>query len=286
MWPARSLEAYRTLPIGTYLSGPTFVVWWHSPQLNGIAFWGRPEAQHIRTVTAALQSEFGSGNEPPASIVDARYMDGVDPAAFYAMSSYIIQNRKSMCQCYRRQAIIRPSGLVGAVVAGFHAVLDTMYPVSVFTTVEPALEWLGTPGAERVLDELDEIRDRETGTSPVVAAVRKHIAQRPGAATVDGVARALGLSSRELQRQLRAANTRFKTERQAAQVRLAKTLLLETTYDLKRIAIEVGCSSGQHFSALFRDGVGVPPSVWRSQRPAELAASSSPGSHRVTELAK
>jgi len=85
---ARSLEEYRARPIGTYLTGPTFVVWWHNPQLNGISFWGRPEADHIQTVTAALQSEFGPGLNHHASIVDARYMDGVDPGAFYAMSAY------------------------------------------------------------------------------------------------------------------------------------------------------------------------------------------------------
>jgi AraC-like DNA-binding protein len=279
MRAAGSLDEYRVRPIGTYLSGPTFVVWWHSPQLNGISFWGRPEAQHVHTVTAALQSEFGTGLEEHASIVDARYMDGVDPAAFYAMSCYVVQNRKSMNRCYTSQAILRPSGLVGAVVAGFHAVLDTMYPVKVFTNVEPALEWLGARDAAQALDELDEIRAREIGTAPVVVALRRHLEQRPGTVTVDHVARVLGLSSRDLQRQLRAANTCFRTEQRAAQVRMAKTLLLETTYDLKRIAIEVGCSSGQRFSAFFRESVGVPPSRWRSHRPALFATSASRGEH-------
>lgn len=283
---ARSLEEYRARPIGTYLTGPTFVVWWHNPQLNGISFWGRPEADHIQTVTAALQSEFGPGLNHHASIVDARYMDGVDPGAFYAMSCYVAQNRKSMCHCYTSQAILRPGGLVGAVVAGFHAVLDTMYPVKVFTSVEPALDWLGIPDAAQALDEVDQIRNRELGTSPVVAALRAHLMQRPGAVTVDGVARALGVSSRELQRQLQAANTRFKTEQHAAQVRLAKTLLLETNFDLKRIAIEVGCSSGQHFSALFRESVGVPPSLWRSQRPAVFATSASAQGQAGPSVAK
>lgn len=272
--------------MGTYLSGPTFAIWWHSPRLNGISFWGRPEAQHIHTITAALQAEFGPGLEPHASIVDARCMDGVDPAAFYAMSCYVAQNRKSMCHCYTSQAILRPSGLVGAVVAGFHAVLDTMYPVKVFTNVEPALEWLGIPAAAQALDEVNEIRTREIGTSPVVAALRGHLAQRPGAVTVDRAARAMGLSSRDLQRQLQAANTRFKTEQNAAQIRLAKTLLLETNFDLKRIAIEVGCSSGQHFSALFRESVGVPPGLWRRERPPVFAISASLESRGGTSVAK
>lgn len=277
MHAAGSLEEYRVRPVGTYLRGPTFIVWWLNPGLNGISFWGRPEAAHIATVIAAIESEFGPGLGRHASIIDARFMDGVDPGAFNRLSRYVAEHREPLSRLYSGQAVLRPSGLVGAVVAGFHAVLDTIYPVRVFASVGPALDWLGVRDDAEVLDELDEIRTREVAASPVVAALREHLGQRPGAVTVDSVARALGLSSRELQRQLRAANTRFKSEQRAAQIRLAKTLLLETDHDLKHIAVEVGCSSGQHFSVLFRDSVGAPPSVWRAQRPAVFAASAAEG---------
>lgn len=283
MKEAGSIEEYRVHPVGTYLRGPTFVIWWLNSRLNGISFWGRPEAHHITIVTAALEEEFRPGVERHASIIDARYMDGVDPGAFNKLAGYVFSRREPLSRIHTAQAILRPSGLVGAVVAGFHAVLDTIYPVKVFATVGPALDWLGVREDAAVLDELDDIRTRELGTSPVVVALREHLRQRPGAATVDGAARALGLSARELQRQLRAVNTRFRTEQHAAQIRLAKTLLLETNHDLKRIAIEVGCSSGQHFSALFRDSVGVPPSGWRAQRPATFAASASEGPSRPPE---
>jgi AraC-like DNA-binding protein len=283
MRAAGSLDEYRARPIGSYLRGPTFVIWWLNTRLNGISFWGRPEAHHIGTVTSALESEFGPGVRRHASIIDARYMDGVDPGAFNGLAGYVFSRRVPLSRVHTGQAVLRPSGLVGAVVAGFHAVLDTIYPVKVFATVGPALDWLGVRDDASVLDELDDIRTRQLGTSPVVLALRDRLGQRPGAATVEGVARALGLSARDLQRQLRAANTRFRTEQHAAQIRLAKTLLLETNYDLKRIAIEVGCSSGQHFSALFRDSVGVSPSGWRAQRPAVFAASASDAPPRPRE---
>jgi len=285
MWQMRrasSLESYRQRPMGTYLSGPTYCIWWLNSGLNGISFWGRPEAQHIAVVTSGLDAEFAPGVARHASIIDARYMDGVDPEAFNNLARYVVAHRVSLSQIHTGQAILRPSGLVGAVVAGFHAVLDTIYPVKVFANVGPALDWLEVRDDASVLDELDGIRALEVGSSPVVIALREHLGQQPGTATVDSVARALGLSSRELQRQLRASNTRFKTEQHAAQIRIAKTLLLETNYDVKRIAIEVGCSSGQHFSALFRDSVGATPSQWRAQRPSVLATSASQRAAEVT----
>jgi len=270
---AGGLEAYRKGPVGSYLSGPTYVIWWLHSGLNGISFWGRPEDHDIRVITSALDAEFDPGVARHASIIDARYMDGVDPGAFDRLARYVFAHREALSRVHTGQAILRPTGLVGAVVAGFHAVLDTIYPVKVFAHPGPALDWLGVSDDAAVLDELDGIRAQEVGVSPVVVALRERLAERPGKMTVDGAARALGLSSRELQRQLRASNTRFKTEQHVAQIRIAKTLLLETSHDLKRIAFEVGCSSGQHFSALFRESVGVTPSQWRAQRSAVLATS-------------
>jgi transcriptional regulator GlxA family with amidase domain len=49
-------------------------------------------------------------------------------------------------------------------------------------------------------------------------------------------------------------------------VRVAQQMLLETNYDLKRIAADVGCASLQHFSVLFRNLTGQAPSAWRTLR--------------------
>jgi AraC-like DNA-binding protein len=106
-----------------------------------------------------------------------------------------------------------------------------------------------------------------------VAAIRSYLDQAPGSPTLKDIAKAFGLSPRNLQRKLSEVHTTFQQEQNAARLRLAKTLLLETNYEVKRIAIEVGCASLQNFSALFHKGTGESPSQWRShQRPDDFPA--------------
>jgi len=42
-------------------------------------------------------------------------------------------------------------------------------------------------------------------------------------------------------------------------------MLADTNEPLTNIALEVGCASLQHFSALFRKHVGEAPSSWRKR---------------------
>jgi transcriptional regulator GlxA family with amidase domain len=99
------------------------------------------------------------------------------------------------------------------------------------------------------------------------------LVEAPGALTLRAAAKAFGVSPRNLQRRLSEAHTTFQHEQNAARLRVAKTLLLETNYEVKRIAIEVGCASLQNFSALFHKSTGESPSHWRArQRPDDFPA--------------
>jgi AraC-like DNA-binding protein len=267
-----TIEAYLAQPVGHYLLGPTFVVWWSIPTLNGIMFWGRPDDEHVRCITAALEAHIRPRPEAHASLIDVRRVSCVDLGAFTALSHWVRSQREPLSKVVGRQALLRPDGLAGAAVAGFPAVLAPAYPIDVFTDPVEALGWLGLADQVAVLAELEEIYATASGGSAFVAAVRAHLEQRPGA-TLQDSARAFGLSRRNLQRKLSEAHTTFQAEQNAARVRAAKTLLLETNYDLKRIAFEVGCASLQNFSALFHKGAGESPSAWRAhQRPNDFPA--------------
>jgi AraC-like DNA-binding protein len=261
-----TLEAYLAHPVGQYLWGPTFVVWWSSANLNGIVFWGRPEEEHVRRVTAALDGELKPGVQSHASLIDVRRVSAVDLGAFTTLMQYVRSRRAPFAKIVRRQALLRPGGLAGAAVAGFYSVLAPSYPVKVFTDPVPALRWLRVEGENGILDELEQIYTTATGGSAFVAALRAHLEGAPGTLTLKDTARAFGLSPRNLQRKLSEARTTFQYEQNAARLRIAKTLLLETNYEVKRIAIEVGCASLQNFSALFHKSTGESPSQWRSRR--------------------
>jgi AraC-like DNA-binding protein len=179
---------------------------------------------------------------------------------------YVRSRRAPFAKIVRRQALLRPGGLAGAAVAGFYSVLAPSYPVKVFTDPVPALRWLRVEGENGILDEIEQIYTTATGGSAFVAALRAHLEGAPGTLTLRDTARAFGLSPRNLQRKLSEARTTFQYEQNAARLRIAKTLLLETNYEVKRIAIEVGCASLQNFSALFHKSTGESPSQWRSRR--------------------
>jgi AraC-like DNA-binding protein len=265
---ASSLEHYLARPVGRYFFGATYVVWWKSVHLNGISMWGRPEEDHIVRITRALEAELMPGVSPHASLIDLRRVWGVDAAAFNALMSYVSSRREPFSRLVRRQALLRPEGLAGAAIAGFYAVLTPSFPVSVFTDPQAGLDWLGVPEERSVCDELDALLDRLNGGSGTVIKLRAHLERSLGSASIAAAAQSLALSERSLQRQLREAGTSFRTELNFIQIRAAKSLMLDTSHDLKRVALEVGCASLQNFSSLFKKLEGSAPSEWRSQHAA------------------
>lgn len=278
-----TVDAYGSHPVGRYLWGPTYVVWFFSATLQGIMFWDRPEEEHIQRVVTALDSELRWGVGAHASLIDLRHVTAIDHGGFTTLLAWNQARREALAQVITRQAFVRPDGLVGAAVAGFPAVLRPDYPIEVFTDPVTALRWLDVEEQIGIIAELDDIHATASGGSTFVAALRAHLEREPSAPLPD-TAQIFGLSARNLQRKLTEAHTTYQFEQNAARVRRAKMLLLETNYDVKRIAFEVGCASLQNFSALFHKSMGESPSHWRSRqrpddfppRPAPRGTGSSP----------
>src|SRR5712691_9460175 len=98
-----TLEAYVSQPIGQYLWGPTYVVWFASANLNGIVFWGRPEEDHIRRIIAALDGELRFGVPPHASFIDVRRVTVIDLAAFTLLLQWVRSRREVLANVITRQ---------------------------------------------------------------------------------------------------------------------------------------------------------------------------------------
>jgi len=84
-------------------------------------------------------------------------------------------------------------------------------------------------------------------------------------ATLASAASSLAVSKRTLQRVLAEHGSSFRGELDAARVRVAQRLLRESSEAIARVAIEVGCSSPQQLSGLFRRVVGESPREWRAR---------------------
>ncbi len=253
-------------PAGRFVTGRTFVYFWADPTLCGFAIWGRPDEADMQRLIRLLRTELVPPAVPHASLVDARRLEGVDAGAYAAIADYVRENHEALGRHVTRLALVRPAGLAGAVVAGFFSVLEAPYPVGHFAGVAGALEWLGHGARAGLPAELDALQLAASGTAPVIAELRGVIdADLPGA-SLESAARVMGLSDRTLQRRLQEAGTTFHQELNLAQVRVAKAMLLDSDAQLTRVALDVGCASLSHFSALFRKLTGESPSAWRAKQ--------------------
>ena len=134
-----------------------------------------------------------------------------------------------------------------------------------FTSVEEALGWIGRAELRKVLEELGPLIDEARGEAPLVRALRDHLDRSLGDATVEAAARALGLSPRTLQRELRGQGTRFALELQRARLRAACQLLAHSEEKVEAIARRVGCASSSQLSALFRRHLDETPARYRAR---------------------
>ncbi|HYH96730.1 MAG TPA: helix-turn-helix transcriptional regulator [Hyalangium sp.] len=267
MRPADGVDDYLRDPLGRYLIGDGFLHWYASADLCGFIVWQRADEVFIRRLVQVLDVE-RTPHAPHLSLVDLRRLESPDPSAFHLFVNYMRQREKDFAVSVKRQALVRPEGIIGAVVGGFYSLLSPSYPSRVFTDSNEALGWLGLPEAQgaSLMAELNRLVSEATNESPLLQQLHRVLRPRLVDASLTDTAREMGMSERTLQRRLKEAGTSFQAELNAVQVRTAQQLLMETDMKLTAVAVEVGCASLQHFSSLFRKLVGESPSTWRDQQ--------------------
>ncbi len=265
MRAADSVDDYLRDPHGRYLIGDGFLHWYSAEDLCGFIAWKRPDEIFIRRLVQVLDVECNPG-APHRSLVDLRRLESPDPSAFGLFVNYMRKREQDFAASVQRQALVRPEGIIGAVVGGFYSLLSPRYPSRVFTDSNEAMAWLGLQEQKSIAlqAELNQLVVEATGQSPLLLQLHGVLRPKLVEASLSETARELGMSERTLQRRLKEAGTSFQAELNAVQVRTAQQLLLETDMKLTAVAVEVGCASLQHFSSLFRKLVGESPSTWRA----------------------
>jgi AraC-like DNA-binding protein len=263
MQRAASLGAFLKQPAGTFLAGRAWVYFCVRPDLFIIVFFGRLARDDVEALTGALAVELSEQIAPHRSLVDARLLRGADPGAFEALGAYVVRHGRQLSAQVTRNALVRPEGMTGALVAGFYNVVARPYPVSVFEDCDSALAWLGEPPSP-LAKELAAAVDHVAGVDTTVGALRGLLAANLDLSAVQA-GRALAMSERSLQRRLQGAGTSFRKELLAARLDEARRRLLDGDDPVSDIALEVGFSSLQHFSNAFRLATGDAPTAWRSR---------------------
>lgn len=217
---------------------------------------GRPDAAAMDALLCRYRGEHTMPRH--SSLFDARALTGIDAEAFEALTRYVNDHREALARILDKQAIVRPSGLPGAVVDGFRSVFDFPYEASTFEDRDRAIAWLARSNASTSIEEIAA----ELAGDPIVGRVKALLAKNHFM-TLEEAARELHLSERSLQRRLEEAGTTFRAASYAAHIAEAKRLLHETDRKLTAIAVALGYHSLQSFSASFRRATGVTPSAWR-----------------------
>lgn len=95
-----------------------------------------------------------------------------------------------------------------------------------------------------------------------------------------GVARALHVSVRTLQRRLVAAGTTFRSVSECARRRLAEAYLADPRVSIAEVAFLLGFSDQTSFNRAFRRRSGASPGVWRRRSTGRPRAAGLPTGSR------
>jgi AraC-like DNA-binding protein len=114
-----------------------------------------------------------------------------------------------------------------------------------------------------------ESRDENFVERVRLAVQQRLTGRRP---TIEGIADALHISSRTLQRRLQDEGSNFQRVLEEARHQLARHYLNNSVLELNEAAYLLGYEDGNSFVRAFRTWEGVPPSRWREQQRARAAS--------------
>lgn len=267
-------ESFRAAPIGRYIVGSSYLVWCWDETLCGSMVWGRPDEAETRQLVRFYEIDLTAELAPTFDVVtDASRIESVSASAFGVLVPFLARRLAALTARMRRNAIVVPPGIPGAIIAGIYPLLGATTTWKPFHEAAPAFAWLDRPQASAAAAALTTLMHEIDRSPPIVRALRRHLAQHLRAPALDEVARALRLSPRSLQRQLARASTSLRVELDRVRIEEATRRLLDDELKLEVIALELGFASPSHFTARFRQLTGETPSEFRARRRASAAHS-------------
>ena len=266
MQPAFSAQEFLAAPYGRYVSGRRYVMFAPSRELIGFAIWGNLDVDDARELLQLCDIGVSARATPHCFLADVRALEFMEPRAFAMFVDFTRRHRAVLAKKVIRKAELIPSGMVGALIAGFAQVAELPHPDQAFEDADEALAWLEVPAGSRakLLAQVDAIRDASSGTDATLRRVRETLASR-SCATLDELAARLAMSRRSCQRALSGAGTNFRKELRMSRLRRARDFLQQDDRPLNWIAAELGYSTVQHFTVAFRRETGETPSAWRAR---------------------
>jgi len=175
--------------------------------------------------------------------------------------SWVAERRETFVKRIRVQIGVVSSTVAGVTLAGILPVLGETHDFRVMNDAKAAFEALSPEGAR--LFEQVEAAVREAQAVPAeLRALRDLLRARKGDVGLDDAARAIGSSSRSLQRTLQQQGTSFRDEVRDARFALASELLVQSDDKVSVIAMRLGLSETA-LTQLVKDKTGRTPAELR-----------------------
>lgn len=251
-------------PLGGATASERAVFWFARPELRLVSIWGTPRDADASFLMGAMATEIREDAARHASYVDLRDFDDVSAEVFQTFLGYMRQHRAQFSRAVTKSAIVASERMSSAAALGYTRLLGDPFPSQVFDRGEDALAWLGFGAeAQSLLTDLSSLV-QQVRDSTVVARLRDMWRSDLRQTRIADAARALGLSTRLLQRQLAAAGTTFRDELRRARVERAKVLLRDTDEKLFGVATEVGFEKAASLIDAFKRETGLTPESWRT----------------------
>lgn len=261
-------EIFRTTTGDAWTHGRAWVqVRVAEARFAGTALFGTLEEDDALALFEAVDATMNALPGGQRALLDGRELLSATPGAYAATVAFFKARSEAFAARVERFVAVRPEGMLGAVAAGFFAVVPAPYPVAIVTDVDAAVAELGIEPrtVELLLRVAREARRDPSEVEDLAGRIGEVLEGKLRFATIEDAAAALGTSVRSLQRRLQESGTSFSAELASARVRAAEKLLGETDRSIAWIGSEVGFASPAAFSTAFQRATGEAPSAYRKR---------------------
>ncbi len=264
-----SLDQLAPDPRGKYFVSRTWLSFFAAHgRFSGTVVWGSPTPDDVHAWESAADLRLSGACAPHATLFDAHRVERLSPSAYGVLARYAVRKSEALTERITRLAIVHWGGFAGAVALGFSKLVPLSFPIELFGDAAAALGWLGCSEDAALLDQIGRAHAEARSIPPLVRDLGAYLHHHPSASPGEA-ARALALSTRTLQRKLADHATSFRRERDQARLRRAQSMLLDSDAPVTTVALEVGLTSTQHLSDLFRKFGFDSPQKWRAKARAD-----------------
>lgn len=267
MVPTRDVADFVARPVGRCFVGSSFVMWCAAPDLVGTIHWGVLGEASVRELLDAGRFVTHAAIAPRVcALIDCADLVRVEADGVLAFTAAARPWWRAGSARVERQVVRLPGGIPGILVAGVLPALEPAHPIHFTHELADALRTLAHRAAPAAHAAASAIAAEARGGEVLIGQLRRELARDLAGASLAVCAAGLRMSTRSLQRALRAAGTSFSDELRRARVDAAEQLLLHSDLKVAAIAVRVGAGTSSRVSAMLRRERNVTATELRARR--------------------